>query len=319
MGGAGPGPQEKNAEAALMRNGARKWLLRAGRDVACDSRSRFARDVVRGCVQPTDRRGRWNHRRCGGSRHGGAVLGRWWRPDGCHHKGDRPVASPGRGRLSASPSEIEKVLASEIGKVLAAGTAAAAALRAEIGQVLEGIDLGGAMLREAIDSGNEQLRSDLIAAVSVLGSDFAEFGFLVSDVAAAAARIQRDLDEQRANTRVIIEQNIGQSAEIRRVREDIAVIERRTRPRTRADEGGPDPESALGRLPLPGAAAVQRSRRRDLLRQRAADHGPGGQGRRADEPRRPDRRHRRLRGGEVIVAARGLAACAGPGVAGSGI
>jgi len=86
---------------------------------------------------------------------------------------------------SPSSSEVEKVLADEIGKVLAAGGTAASAMRGEIGKVLKEIDLGGAMLREAIDSGNQQFRSELIAAVSVLGSDFAELRFLVSDVAVA--------------------------------------------------------------------------------------------------------------------------------------
>ena len=241
MGGAGPGPQEKNAEAALMRNGARKWLLRAGREsraipapalLAMLSAAAFSPLIVVGA-------GITGAAAVAGmgvlSSVGGGVL-----TDVITKAIDRLRRQGADG--SPPPSEIEKVLASEIGKVLAAGTAAASAMRAEIGQVLEGIDLGGAMLREAIDSGNEQLRSDLVAAVSVLGSDFAELGFLVSDVAAAATRIQQDLDEQRVNTRVIIAQNTGQSAEIRRVREDIAVIERRTRPRTRADEGGPDPE-----------------------------------------------------------------------------
>ena len=238
MGGAGTKPQE-NAEATLMRNGARKWILRVGRDwreipapalLAMLCASAFSPLIAVGA-------GITGAAAVAGievlSSVGGGVL-----TDVITKAIERlrPQSEGG----SASPSDIEKVLASEIGKVLATGTAAAGALRAEIGQVLEGIDLGGAMLREAIDSGNEQLRSDLIAAISVLGSDFAELRFLVSDVAAAAARIQRDLDEQRANTRVIIEQNIGQSAEIRRVREDIAVIERRTRPSTRADVSASD-------------------------------------------------------------------------------
>ena len=239
MSGAGPEPQEKNAEAALMRNGARKWILAAGHNLreipapallAMLCASAFSPLVAVGA-------GITGAVAVAGigvlSSVGGGVL-----TNVISEAIDK--LRPQKAGGSPASSDIEKALASEIGKVLASGTDTAAALRAEIGKVLEGIDLGGTMLREAIDSGNEQLRIDLVAAISVLGSDFAELRFLVRDVAAAAARIQRDLDEQRANTRVIIEQNTGQSAEIRRVREDIAVIERRTRPGTRADEGGPD-------------------------------------------------------------------------------
>ena len=63
------------------------------------------------------------------------------------------------------------------------------------------------MLRAAMEQGNEQIRGDVIAAIGVLGSDFAEMGFLVKDVARAAAEIQKSLDEQGANVRVIIGQN----------------------------------------------------------------------------------------------------------------
>jgi methyl-accepting chemotaxis protein len=101
-------------------------------------------------------------------------------------------------------------------------------LRAEIAAVLEKIDAGGTVLRAAIEDGNERVRSDVIAAIGTLGAGFDELGFLVKDVARAAAEIQRSLDEQGADVRAIIDQNARQSTEIRLAREDLAVIERST-------------------------------------------------------------------------------------------
>ena len=94
--------------------------------------------------------------------------------------------------------------------------------------VLEKIDAGETMLRATIEEGNEQLRRDVINALDMLGSGFAEMGFLIKDVAHAAAEIQRSLDTQGVDVRVIKEQNERQSADIRLVREDIAVIARQS-------------------------------------------------------------------------------------------
>jgi WD40 repeat protein len=233
------GEQEENAEAGVMRNGARKWFLRAGHDLRelpapallsmlCAATFCPLIPAVAGITGAVAVAGMGILSSVGGGVLTGVIT-------------DAIDRLRPEGKAAAlSPSQIEKGLAGQIGQVLTAGAAQAAALRAEIGQVLDEIDLGGTLLREAIDSGNEQLRGDLVAAISVLGSDFAELGFLVRDVAAVAARIQQDLDEQRASTRVIIEQNVGQSVEIRRVREDLAVIERRTRPGTPRDERAAD-------------------------------------------------------------------------------
>jgi WD40 repeat protein len=130
-----------------------------------------------------------------------------------------------KGKPDASgPAGLEGEIAGEIGRVLAAGGADAHALRAEIAGVLEEIDAGGTMLRAAVEQGNDRVRGDVIAAIGVLGADFAEMGFLIKDVARAAAEIQKTLDVQGANVRVVIEQNERQSADIRLVREDVAVI-----------------------------------------------------------------------------------------------
>ena len=112
--------------------------------------------------------------------------------------------------------------------MLAAGDANAQALRAEIAAVLEKIDAGGTMLRAAMAQGNERIRGDVIAAISVLSSDFVEMRFLIKDVAQAAAEIQKSLDAQGADVRVIIGQNEQQSTDIRLIREDVAVIARQT-------------------------------------------------------------------------------------------
>jgi hypothetical protein len=111
-------------------------------------------------------------------------------------------------------AELEKEIGEEIGRILAAGGAEALALRAEIARMLEGIDAGATMLRAAMERGNERIRGDVIAAIGVLGSDFAEMRFLIEDVARAAAEIQESLDMQGASVRVVIGQNERKSSEV---------------------------------------------------------------------------------------------------------
>lgn len=233
MGGAGP---EDTSEAGLMRCGARKWIRRTGPDLRGISGPALLSMLCAAAFCPLIAIGVTGAAAVAGigvlSSVGSGVLA-----DVIIKAIDRLRAE--NGEHAASAPGIEQALAAEIGKVLTAGAADAAELRAEIGTVLGKIDLGGAMLREVIESGDEQLRDDLTAAVGVLGSDFTELGFLIKDVAAAAARIQQDLDEQRASTHVIIEQNVSQSAEIRRVREYLAIIERHTRPGLRDGDGAP--------------------------------------------------------------------------------
>jgi WD40 repeat protein len=125
---------------------------------------------------------------------------------------------------AAAPAEFEDDIAGEIGRVLAAGDANAQALRAEIATVLEKIDAGGIMLRAAMERGNESIRNDVIAAIGVLGSDFAEMRFLIYGMVRTAEEMQRSLDAQHADVRVIIGQNEQQSIDIRIIRDYLAVI-----------------------------------------------------------------------------------------------
>jgi hypothetical protein len=137
-----------------------------------------------------------------------------------------------------SRDELEKGIASQIQQALAAGDQRADALRSEIASVLKEIDAGGTALRAAMEETNERVRTDVIAAISVLSSDFSEMGFLIKDAATAAEEIQKRLDVQGANVRAVIEQNERQSADVRLVRENLAV---------RAGRAGAGEPSAAGR------------------------------------------------------------------------
>ena len=90
--------------------------------------------------------------------------------------------------------------------------------------MLKEIDAGRTALRAALDVTSERVRSDVIAAIGVLGSDFSEMGFLLKDVVQAAAEIQKSLDVQGADVRAIIDQNDRQSTDLRLVRAELAAI-----------------------------------------------------------------------------------------------
>jgi hypothetical protein len=124
---------------------------------------------------------------------------------------------------------MEKAVAAQIEQVLAAGDDHAQALRAEIAMVLEEIDAGGTVLRAAIETGDDSVRHDVVAAIGELGSGFAEMRFLLSGVERAAADILESLGGQDAKLRLIIDQNNRQSTEARLTREAVAAIELRTR------------------------------------------------------------------------------------------
>ena len=227
MGGVGPGRREKAAEAELMRSGARNWIRRAGQDLRGISGPALLSALCAAAFCPLIAIGVTGAAAIAGigvlSSVGSGVL--------------TDVIIKAIGRLRGADAEdqvkIEKALADEISRVLTAGAADAAALRADIGLVLGEIDVGGAMLREAIESGNDQLRGDVIEAIGVLGSEFAELGFLIKNT---AARILQELDGQRAMDRVLMEENLGQSAAIRQILEGQAVIEQRLAPATGSDD-----------------------------------------------------------------------------------
>ena len=141
--------------------------------------------------------------------------------------GSRPAASPG------PPPDLLRSLEREIslgvGEALAARDKHADGLRSDIAMVMRDIDAGGTVFRAAMEAGDEELEREVLAALEVLAAEFGDMAFMLADLVRAAGEIQDSLSGQGAELRAASELVGRQSAEIRMIREELAVIERRTR------------------------------------------------------------------------------------------
>ena len=133
----------------------------------------------------------------------------------------------GRGGQPPAREELEAAIARRIQQVLAAEDGHAAALRAEIAMVFEKTGAMRSALLVAIETGNDRLQNDVIAALDNLSGGFPEMAFLLGHDDHEAAEIQRRLDGQGAQFRALSEQVRRQAADVRILREDLAAIRQR--------------------------------------------------------------------------------------------
>jgi len=139
--------------------------------------------------------------------------------DGLRTRGRRP-----------DEDEIERAVAAAIERVLATGDAQAQALRADIAAVLRETGAVGAAVEAAVATGDREIQSRLAAGFADLSADFDEFGFVLGDVREAAGAIQEVLRRQDAEHRADRDRAHHSAVQLRLLREELAVIERRTRP-----------------------------------------------------------------------------------------
>jgi WD40 repeat protein len=135
----------------------------------------------------------------------------------------RPSASPSR-------SDLQREISRSLKETLSAGDADAAAMRSDMAMVLREIDAGGTAFRAAIESGDEELEREVLAAAETVSAEFGEMEFLLADLARAAGEIQDSLGSQGAGLRAELAGIARQSADVRVIREQLAVIEQRGRP-----------------------------------------------------------------------------------------
>jgi WD40 repeat protein len=122
---------------------------------------------------------------------------------------------------------LEAEISRAVAEVLAAGGEHAAGLRSDIAMMMREIDAGGTMFRAAIEAADEEIEREVLAALESLGAEFGDMAFMLSDLARAAGEIQDSLDGQDAELRAARERAVRQSADVRLIREELAVIEQR--------------------------------------------------------------------------------------------
>jgi hypothetical protein len=153
----------------------------------------------------------------------------------------------GRGEGAAARADLEKEVARQIQTVLEADDASAPALRAEIAIVLKQIDAAGTALQEAFETGNEQVRHDVVAAIGEIGAGFAELRFLLGDISATATAIQENQDVHGAQLRVIADRAGWAATEARLTREEVAAWRHsRSEPTSGDGTGEPGPRWVRG-------------------------------------------------------------------------
>ena len=163
---------------------------------------------------------------------------------------ERARSAPGLGDSAARSSQpdlnpvppinrsLEREIRRSVGEVLGAGDKHADDLRSDVAMVMREIDAGGTLVRAAIDAGDEGFEREVLAAVETLSAEFGDMAFMLADLARAAGEIQDSLAGQDAELRAASEQVERQSADVRMIREELAVIEQHTR------QWLPEPESA---------------------------------------------------------------------------
>ena len=147
------------------------------------------------------------------------------------------------GPAATAPEEIrslEREIRRGVGEVLAAPGKPADDLRSDIAMVMREIDAGGTLLRAAIEAGDEELEREVLAAFEALGAEFGDMAFMLADLARTAGEIQDSLGGQDAELRTASEQVGRQAADVRLIREELAVIEQRTR-QWQPEPADPDP------------------------------------------------------------------------------
>ena len=143
--------------------------------------------------------------------------------------GKRPAALVRRPKDPAPDltRSLEREISRAVTEVLGARDEQAGELRSDIAMVMREIDAGGTVFRAAIEAGDEELEREVLAAFEALGAEFGDMAFMLADLARAAGEIPDSLGGQEAELRAARMRTGRQSADVRMIREELAVIDQR--------------------------------------------------------------------------------------------
>jgi len=136
---------------------------------------------------------------------------------------------PGQDMQAEARQRPQQEISRAIGEILGGPDERAVSLRSDIAMVMKEIDAGGTVFRAAIEAGDEETERDVIAAVEAVSTEFGDMAFLLADLIRAADEVQDSLIGQETELRAASALLGRQSGDVRMIREELAVIEQRTR------------------------------------------------------------------------------------------
>ncbi|WP_141723284.1 nSTAND1 domain-containing NTPase [Micromonospora matsumotoense] len=137
----------------------------------------------------------------------------------------------------ATHDEIEAVVAAAIEHALAADPRAQA-LRRDVAEVLRVTGTVAAALEAAVQFGDPAAQAELTAALRAVGTDFEEFDFVLAELRETAGAILETLRRQGAEHRAEQTRAHEIAVQLWLVRQELAVMERRTRGEATPNVGG---------------------------------------------------------------------------------
>jgi WD40 repeat protein len=129
---------------------------------------------------------------------------------------------------AVSQREIEHELAARIEEILAAEDSQATALRVAIAEMFKEVHAVPTALDAVAETGDRKLQGELAMALVAMAK-FREFRFILTDVSDGVWEIQETLRRQDAEQRAGRASAREQAVQLQLLREDLAVIEQRTR------------------------------------------------------------------------------------------
>ncbi|WP_329086386.1 nSTAND1 domain-containing NTPase [Streptosporangium sp. NBC_01469] len=135
---------------------------------------------------------------------------------------------PNGGKPPAEGLEAE--LERQFQQVLEAGGQQADLLREQLADILRQSGAVGAAIEEAIRSGDRELQASLAAGLARLGEEFGEFGFVLAELGVQLRSIREGVDRLGAEGQLATGMLYRQATDTRLLLEQVAAIERRTRP-----------------------------------------------------------------------------------------
>jgi WD40 repeat protein len=141
------------------------------------------------------------------------------------------------GGRRTTHSEVEAAVAAAIERALVAGPLARS-LRRDVAAVLRETGTVAAALEAAVEVGDPATKDELTAALTAVSAEFEEFGFVLAEIQEAAGAILEMLRRQDAERRADRGRAYEIAVQLWLLREELAVVERRTRLHAMLAAGG---------------------------------------------------------------------------------